>query len=168
MSLDVEDEGRIVGSQQVKLPDDGSAATARVRFSVSDPGPRVFRFKVAPQDGELVTANNVREAMIDVRDRREKILYFEGEPRYEVGFIRRAVQDDPNLLLVVLQRTADNKFIRLGVDNSEELVAGFPKTREELFSYRGADSRQHRGGRVHRRSAEDDRRVRRSAGAAAC
>jgi hypothetical protein len=118
VALDVEDEGRIVGSQQVKLPDDGSAATARVRFSVSDPGPRVFRFKVAPQDGELVPLNNVREAMIDVRDRREKILYFEGEPRYEVGFIRRAVQDDPNLLLVVLQRTADNKYIRLGVDNS--------------------------------------------------
>ena len=136
VALDVEDEGRIVGSQQVKLPDDGSAATAKVRFSVSDPGPRVFRFKVAPQDGELVTLNNVREAMIEVRDRREKILYFEGEPRYEVGFIRRAVEEDPNLLLVVLQRTADNKYIRLGVDNPDELVAGFPKTREELFSYR--------------------------------
>jgi uncharacterized membrane protein len=136
VTLDVEDEGRIVGSQPVKLPDDGSAATARVRFSVSDPGPRVFRFAVAPQDGELVAENNAREAMIDVRDRREKILYFEGEPRYEVGFIRRAVQDDPNLLLVVLQRTADNKFIRLGVDNPDELVGGFPKTREELFSYR--------------------------------
>lgn len=137
VALDVEDEGRIVGSQQVQFPDDGSAATARVRFSVSDPGPRVFRFRVAPQDGELVTENNAREAMIDVRDRREKILFFEGEPRHEVGFIRRAVQDDPNLLLVVLQRTADNKYIRLGVDNPDELVAGFPKTREELFSYRG-------------------------------
>ena len=100
------------------------------------PGPRVFRFRVAPQDGELVTENNAREAMIDVRDRKEKILYFEGEPRSEVGFIRRAVQDDPNLLLVVLQRTADNKYVRLGVDNPDELVAGFPKTREELFSYR--------------------------------
>jgi uncharacterized membrane protein len=135
-SLDVEDEGRIVGSQPVKFPDDGSAATARVRFSVSDAGPRVFRFRVAPQEGELVTENNAREAMIDVRDRKEKILYFEGEPRSEVGFIRRAVQDDPNLLLVVLQRTADNKYVRLGVDNPDELVAGFPKTREELFSYR--------------------------------
>ncbi len=137
ITLDVEDEGRIVGSQHVRLPDDGSAATARVRFSVADAGPRVFRFRVAPQDGELVTENNAREAMIDVRDRREKILYFEGEPRYEVGFIRRAVQHDPNLTLVLLQRTADNKYMRVGVDNQDELVAGFPKTREELFAYRG-------------------------------
>ncbi|MGQ0735446.1 MAG: hypothetical protein ACT4QD_17555 [Acidobacteriota bacterium] len=137
VKLDVEDEGRLVGSQQVPLPSDGSAATARVRFTVSDPGPRVFRFAIARQEGELITENNAREVMIDVRDRRERILYFEGEPRFEVGFIRRAVQEDPNLLLVVLQRTADNKYIRLGVDNADELVAGFPKTREELFAYRG-------------------------------
>jgi uncharacterized membrane protein len=137
ITLDVEDEGRIVGSQKIKLPGDGSAATARVRFTVDDQGPRVFRFRVAPQQGELVTENNAREAMIDVRDRREKILYFEGEPRSEVGFIRRAVHADPNLNLVVLQRTADNKYLRLGVDHPDELVAAFPKTREELFQYRG-------------------------------
>ncbi len=137
ITLDVEDEGRIVGSQKVKLPADGSAATARARFTVDDAGPRVFRFRVAPQDGELVTENNAREGMIDVRDRREKILYFEGEPRSEVGFIRRAVHADPNLNLVVLQRTADNKYLRLGVDHPDELVSAFPKTREELFQYRG-------------------------------
>src|SRR5687767_5540178 len=51
-------------------------------------------------------------------------------------FIRRAVADDKNLQLVALQRTADNKFLRLGVDGPDELVGGFPKTREELFQYR--------------------------------
>ena len=134
--LDVEDDGRIVGSQPVKLPDDGSAATARVRFSVADAGPRVFKFRVAAQEGELVTENNTREAMIDVRDRREKILYFQGEPRHDVGFLLRAVAADQNLQVVLLQRTADNKFYRLGIDAPDELTAGFPKTREELFSYR--------------------------------
>src|SRR4029079_1939480 len=59
------------------------------------------------------------------------------EPRFEMKFLRRAVADDPNLQIVTLQRTADNKFLRLGVDAPEELVAGFPKTREELFAYRG-------------------------------
>jgi uncharacterized membrane protein len=136
IALDVEDDGRIVGSQQVKLPDDGSAATARVRFTVADAGARVFRFRVAPQSGELITENNTREAMIDVRDRREKILYFQGEPRYDVGFILRAVAGDKNLQVVLLQRTADNKFYRRNIDGPDELTAGFPRTREELFSYR--------------------------------
>ena len=132
----VEDEGRIVGSEQVQLPADGSPATVRVRAAASEAGPRLFKFRVAPLPDELIPQNNVRETLINVRDGREKILYFEGEPRFEMKFIRRAVADDENLQLVVLQRTADNKFLRLDIDDPDELLGGFPKTREELFSYR--------------------------------
>ncbi len=137
VTLDVEDDGRIVGSQKVQLPVDGSPATVRVRATASEPGPRVFSFKVAPQQGEVVTQNNVRQSLVDVRDTREKILYFEGEPRSEMKFIRRAVADDKNLQIVTLQRTADNKFLRLDVDTPDELLGGFPKTRDELFAFHG-------------------------------
>ena len=137
VTVDVEDEGRIVGSEEVRLPADGSPATVRVRATASEAGPRLFKFRVAPQADEVVAQNNAREALIQVRDAQEKILYFEGEPRFEMKFIRRAVADDKNLQLVVLQRTADNKFMRSSVDGPDELVGGFPKTREELFSYRG-------------------------------
>jgi hypothetical protein len=137
VTLDVEDEGRIVSTQQVTLPAGGAPATVPVRITVDEEGPRVLRFRVPAMAGELVAENNQREALIDVRDRREKILYFEGEPRFELKFIRRAVTDDQNVEVVALQRTADNKFLRIGVDNADELVAGFPKTREELFGYRG-------------------------------
>ena len=135
--LDVEDDGRIVGSEEVRLPSDGSPATVRVRAIAADSGPRVFRFRVAPQADEVVGQNNAREALIDVRDTVEKILYFEGEPRFEMKFLNRAVVDDKNVRVVSLQRTADNKFLRLLVDNQDELAGGFPKTREELFAYRG-------------------------------
>ena len=137
VSLEVEDEGRIVGSQPVKLPADGEPAAVRVRFIASDPGARLFRFRIAPRQGELVTQNNARDALIEVADRREKILYFEGEPRFEMKFLRKAVADDPNLQVVTLQRTAENKYFRVGVDDAEQLLAGFPKTRDELFAYRG-------------------------------
>jgi uncharacterized membrane protein len=138
VALDVEDDGRIVGSQDVKLPADGDPVAVRVRFTAADKGARVFRFRIAPRPGELVTENNVREALIDVADRREQILYYEGEPRPEMAFLNRAVREDKNLSVVTLQRTADNKFQRfLEVDNPDQLIAGFPKTREELFAYRG-------------------------------
>jgi uncharacterized membrane protein len=39
--------------------------------------------------------------------------------------------------VVVLQRTAQDKYLRLNVDSANELLSGFPKTREELFRYRG-------------------------------
>ena len=150
VTLDVEDEGRIVGSQPVTLPSDGSAATARVRFTVQDPGPRVFRFRVAPQEGELVTQNNARESMIDVRDRREKILYFEGEPRYEVKYIRRAVDKDPNLSVVLLQRTADNKYLRVGVDQPRRTRRGLSQDARGALSIPRLDSRQHRSRLIYR------------------
>jgi uncharacterized membrane protein len=138
VSLDVEDGGHIVGSQPVRLTADGDPISVRVKFTATEAGPRVFRIKVAPQPGEVVTQNNQREVQIDIRDRKERILYYEGEPRFEMKFARQAIKDDQNLQLVTLQRTAENKHLRLDIDAAGvELAAGFPKTREELFAYRG-------------------------------
>jgi uncharacterized membrane protein len=137
VTLNVEDGGRIVNSQEVRLAGDREATVVRVKLTATEAGARLFRFHVPPQPGELVIENNAREVMISVEDRREKILYFEGEPRFEVKFIRRALEDDQNIQVVTLQRTAENKYLRLGVDDPDELVAGFPETREELFAYRG-------------------------------
>ena len=134
--LVVEDEGRVVATQDVTMPDDGDLAPVRVHVALNDPGPRTLTFRIAPQRGEQVTQNNAQQALVIVRDRREKILFVEGEPRSEMVFVRRVVASDSNLQLVTLQRTADNKFLRLDVDNGEELAGGFPKTREELFRYR--------------------------------
>jgi uncharacterized membrane protein len=136
VTLIVEDGGRIVNTQAVTLPRDGTPAAVRVHFTAEEPGWRRFTFRVPVQDGELIHENNQRDALIEVREGRQKVLYFEGEPRFEVKFLRRAVADDPELQLVVLQRTAENKFLRLDVDGGEELEHGFPATREELFSYR--------------------------------
>jgi len=134
--LSVEDDGRIVSTQEVTLPADGESATVKVRFTANEAGARLFRFKVPTQTGEQVTQNNARDALIEVNDRREKILYFEGEPRFEMKFIRRAVQDDKNLQVTILLRTAENKYWRGDVSDKDELLGGFPKTREELFAYR--------------------------------
>jgi uncharacterized membrane protein len=132
----VEDGGRIVGSEQVELPRAGEPTPVRVHFTAEDAGPRRFRFRVPAQDGERVLENNEQDALIHVRDGREKILYFEGEPRFEVGFLRRAVAPDSSVQLVTLQRTADGKYMRMDVDSAGELFTGFPTTREELFTYR--------------------------------
>jgi len=132
-----EDEGKVVGSVDVTFGRDGEPVTARIPITASEAGPRLLRFHVPLQPGEMVAQNNAREALVVVEDEREKILYIEGEPRFEMKFIRRAVLDDENLQLSILQRTAENKFLRLGVDDAEDLAGGFPKTRDELFRYRG-------------------------------
>lgn len=134
--MQVEQEGRLVGTTDVRLGDDG-ATTVRVEFDAPEAGDRAFRFRVPVQEGERIDRNNEREALVRVRRGPEKILYFEGEPRHEVAFLRRAIAGDPTLQLVVLQRTDDERYLRLGVDSAAELMDGFPATREALFSYRG-------------------------------
>ena len=139
--LIVEDAGRIVSQQDVTLPADGEAETVHVRFKVSEVGPRLFRFRIPVQANEEVPQNNQRDALIDVYDTRERVLYLEGEPRPEAAFIDRATKLDDNLQVVRLQRTAEagvnspDKYLRLNVEGGEELQNGFPTTRAELFTY---------------------------------
>jgi uncharacterized membrane protein len=132
----VEDDTRILAEETVELGPDGEPVVARIGFELDRTGSRRIEFRIPTQDGERVDRNNRRTAWVDVRGEREKILYFEGEPRFEVKFMRRAVDEDENLQLVVLQRTAESKFLRLSVTDSTELQFGFPTTREELYRYR--------------------------------
>jgi len=133
----VEDDTRILAEETVELGPDGEPVVVRIGFQMEEAGPRRIQFRIPPQQGERVDRNNRRNVWVDVRGESEKILYFEGEPRFEVKFMRRAVEEDENLQLVVLLRTAEGKFARYNVTDSTELRFGFPTTREELYRYRG-------------------------------
>ncbi len=132
----VEDSGRIVATDTVRLSRDAEATPVRLRVPTPEPGARRLTVRVPVQRGELIAENNVRRALLTVRDRREKVLYVDGEPRPEVKFARRAVDGDRQLQLVTLLRSARDKYLRLGVDDSLELVNGFPTSRAQLFNYR--------------------------------
>lgn len=135
-SLVVEDMGRIVASEDVVLPGDGRPLVVPVAVTLESPGARELVFRIAPRPGERVLQNNELRAVVQVHDRTEKILYFEGEPRHEVAFMLRAAGADDGLQVVLLQRTAENKFFRRNLDDPLELLSGFPTTREELYRYR--------------------------------
>ncbi len=84
----VEDGGRIVSRDSIVLPSDGDIAPVRLAVTAHDGGARAFTFRIPLQQGEQVEQNNSQQVLVDVRDGREKILYVEGEPRYEMRFIR--------------------------------------------------------------------------------
>jgi len=132
----LEEGGTILATERVELTGSSGSATIRIPFRLDDPGVRNLRVRVPTQDGEVVEENNYRDVDVQVRDGREKVLYYEGQPRFEVGFLRQAVRGDENLQVVVLQRTGEDRYVRLDVDSSDELSGGFPSTRAELFEYR--------------------------------
>ena len=49
---------------------------------------------------------------MNVESRKPRILYFEGEPRWEYKFIRRALDDYPNIEIAAMLRTTQNKIYR--------------------------------------------------------
>jgi len=110
--------------------------TYKIQFSGQAVGPKVFTFRLEPFPDELIPENNDQAALVRVEDEQPPILYVEGEPRWQYGFLRRAVLPDKNLRLVTLLRQADGKFLRQGVESAATLEKGFPADRTELFKYK--------------------------------
>lgn len=133
VELLVEDDSRILHKERIRLKT--GMQSFKVPLNATEAGPRQLQFHVATRSEEQISGNNSKYGMLSVDDSKIRILYFEGEPRFELKFVRRAVAKDKNLHVTGLVRTADAKFYRVGVESQEELRNGFPKTHDELFSY---------------------------------
>ncbi|MBO0722694.1 MAG: VWA domain-containing protein [Blastocatellia bacterium] len=137
VALSVTEDGRAIKTQQYDLKG-GESQTVTIEFTPTAPGPHRYSFEIKPLDGETTVENNAQDALIEVTKDAPKILYLDGEPRWEYGFIRKALaRNEKNLTLVSVDRTADGKFYRQGVESGEQLTKGFPTTVEELFDYQG-------------------------------
>ncbi len=134
VKIDLTEDNHLLRSQEVPLQ--GNATTvARVSFIPSSPGLHRYTFTAQPSPDEPVTENNSQEILIEVEDTHPKVLYVEGEPRWEYGKLRAAMSEEKNVVLTSVVRSADGKFYRQGVESGEELASGFPKSEEELFKY---------------------------------
>jgi uncharacterized membrane protein len=133
--LSVREGSRILASREITLASGQRTQTEDVIFYSGDPGARRLTVAIDPLPGEEVTGNNSVSRVIQVVSGKRRILYIEGEPRWEFKFIRRAAEEDQSIHLVSLLRTSANKFYRQGVDSDKMLAEGFPTSAAELFSY---------------------------------
>src|SRR5262249_11472724 len=135
-TLQVRENDTLVKTEEVTLPADGEVSEKTIDLPTKNEGSRIFSFTIqAP--GDRIEQNNTLDSLIQIKNDHPQVLYIEGEPRWEFKFLRRAVQDDPNIRLVTFLRSSQNKFYRQGIDNEQMLAEGFPKKREELFAYKG-------------------------------
>ena len=125
----------LLESLPVDLQPDTKNTTVWVNIKLADAGHHHIRFSVDGIPGEQELRNNSRSTLVEVADQKYRVLYFEGEPRWEYKFMRRALNDDEDLQIASLLRVSPNKFYRQGIDSPEQLEKGFPTTRDELFAY---------------------------------
>jgi uncharacterized membrane protein len=136
-TLAVRDGDKILEEHQITFGPDGSMQAEPLFFPAGTAGAKSIEFAVQPLDREENLANNAITRPLLVSDNKRRILYIEGEPRWEFKFIRRAEEDDPTVQVVSMLRTSENKVYRQGVSDPNELADGFPVRPEDLFTYSG-------------------------------
>lgn len=136
-TLTVRSGDRALVSREITLAPDGQIQNEPLFFPVGVAGAKSLTFRVEPLAGEENLANNAMMRPVLVSDAKRRILYIEGEPRWEYKFIRRAAEDDPTIQLVSMLRTSENKIYRQGISDPSELAEGFPSRPEDLFGYTG-------------------------------
>lgn len=137
VKLMVRENGHPLSQQEILLKPDADQSET-ILFNAGAAGAHSFQIGIEPQEGEQNKLNNSVVRLVNVGEKKMRILYFEGEPRWEFKFIRRAVfdYDDPAIELVTAVRTTQNKTYQQG-GAPEELKDGFPPTEDGLFKFDG-------------------------------
>jgi uncharacterized membrane protein len=138
--LSIRDGAKVLASEEVTLKAEGAPQTESLVFNCGEAGPKTMEIALDPIPGEENVQNNRVTRLVNVEARRPRILYIEGEPRWEFKFIRRALDDYGNIELVTMLRTTENKIYRQGTPDPpepHELEDGFPSKAEDLFAYQG-------------------------------
>ncbi len=137
--LVVREGERLLATREIVLKGEGAPQTETLVFNAGLAGPRTFQFAIEPIPGEENLKNNQLTRLINVTSSKSRILYFEGEPRWEYKFIRRGIEDDRSLLVTSMVRTTQNKIYTQAVDEEDRkrLEDGFPSKAEDLFAFDG-------------------------------
>jgi hypothetical protein len=136
-TLTVRDGDKILASREITFASDDKIQTENLLLNAGSAGAKPLQFSIAPIADEQNRANNSVTRLVNVESAKRRILYVEGEPRWEYKFIRRAEDDDRIVQVASMLRTTENKIYRQGINDPQELAEGFPARGEDLFGFQG-------------------------------
>lgn len=131
--------GKVLASRDVVFKGDGVVQTEAILFNAGEAGVKNLDFAIDPLPGEENVNNNRETRMLNVDAAKPRVLYMEGEPRWDYKFLRRAVEDDKSIELDSVLRTTQNKvYSQFAPDSGVEFLKnGFPTKVEDLFGFQG-------------------------------
>ena len=136
--LTVRDSGKVLAVRDIVLKGDGAEQTESILFNAGEAGVRNLEFGIDALNGEENRQNNQQVRVLNVDNSKPRVLYMEGEPRWDYKFLRRAVEDDKNIDIFSIVRTTQNKIYTQTADSSADfLKQGFPAKVEDLFGFQG-------------------------------
>jgi len=123
--------GQIVSSHQVTLAKDGEVVPVKFELTPDQPGRRTLCFRVQAPPGDRNPTDNLREAEIEIVDRKNRVLLIAGGPAREYQFLRSLLYRDRSTISDVLLQSAQPGISQ----EANKLLDEFPSTREEMFAY---------------------------------
>lgn len=133
--LAVRDGEKLLSSREITFGGNGKSQSETLLFNAGDAGAKALQFSIDPRPGEENRLNNAVTRLVNVTSDKRRILYVEGEPRWEYKFLRRAEDDDKLVQVASMLRTTENKIYRQGINDPKELANGFPSNTDDLFGY---------------------------------
>jgi len=117
----------VVDTRSIHLSESGEETEVTFRVTPGEPGIHRYTVTVPPVSSERLTSNNTRVAVTNVFKGRIRVLLAAPRPSFDLSFVRRELEGDPNVELDVV------------VDLSSRAVPGAggnaPRSREELLEY---------------------------------
>ena len=109
-----------------------------IKFTPREAGTQKFEVHAELGEVEAVPQNNTKTFLLKVAPtKRVKILFVDGRPRSEFGYIKRALQNDPNIQVTdrfLASITADGRQIYGGTRTAHDFNF-YPDNREMLFDF---------------------------------
>jgi hypothetical protein len=125
---------KLVKVETVVLRGKSKLQRVRIQFKPDKPGDYVCLVSIPPRPEEISSENNSLIGRIRVIDKKIKVLYVEGYPRWEYRYLKNSLVRDKNMEVQCVLQSADPGFIQESTRGISPAY-GYPDSRKELFSY---------------------------------
>lgn len=123
--------GEIIGTQTLRLGPAGQKQTATFTYTPKQVGTFAYTVGASRLGGENTHANNQKSFAQQVVGKKLRILYVDGEPRWEFRYLRNAILRDTQIAFSCY-------LVATGAQNGGEgniPIDGFPRDEKTLFDY---------------------------------
>lgn len=125
--LVLKSNGKVVDSQDVTLTEGDSEY--KLGFNPQEKGEANVEATIEPRDDESNTDNNVASTKVRVLDTKVKVLYIEGDPRWDFRYLLAELQRDRRLSVKCVLLNGDPD---LGTEPNTAFLRGLPAERADI------------------------------------
>ena len=129
VKLHLKADGKVVDEQEITLTE--SDSEYKLGYSPQEKGEAVVEASIDPLDDESATDNNAVSTKVRILDTKVKVLYIEGDPRWDFRYLLAELQRDRRLTVKCVLLNGDPD---LGTEADSPFLRGFPTERGDIVS----------------------------------